>query len=1564
MTVTDVFDFFRREGVEVGVVEKNLWLDTDPILFPSEIRKAIASHKGELVRLIEEEKDYQERLQALTAKGLQVADASWAQQRIWFLSQLSPDIPAYNICMAYRTRGELDIFALEKAIDCLVERHTVLRSVYEVRESELVQVVMPHVPFYLGQEDLSGMTPSAAEGILGEILKHNAMARFDLTRDLMMRCQVVRLSELEHVIVFSVHHIAFDGWSASVFLDELKHCYTSLKSNGTAEFETAAFQYADFAEWQAHDYGGIRAHEEMAYWERQLQDLPALHALPLDYPRPPVQSYSGASMRRTLNPALVSALRRFAQQNNCTLFTLLESLLALLIYRLSGLADVSIGVPVANRMVKQIESTIGCFVNTIVLRSVIQPGQAFEEFLSSSNLMINEAFSYQEVPFELVVGLINPERSTAYSPLFQIMFDLQVAGSGLDLEGLQASPEPLGIAVSKFDLAVSAVDKGETIELVWDYSTDLFSAKRLEMMCDSYEVLVKSIIKDSRQKMVELPLVNDSQLDVLLRQRNQTTQVNAEVSTVISWFERQVAITPEHVAISSPERNYTYSELNDAANQLACHLRALGVGCDDLVGLCIERSAQWSVAVMAILKAGGAYLPLDPELPKERLAFMLDDAAPRAVLSVSAHAQLLQERTDEIVWLDAQASMIAELPKDNLDHEPALSDLAYVLYTSGSTGEPKGVLVEHGSLINFLDWIQTKILLEQDERLLVKAPIGFDVSVMELIWPLLFGARAVIAPAGAQRDPDQMLRIIIAEDVSVMQMTPSMLEVLITHPAWQNVTSLRHTISGGERLSASLVAAFHAQSRGCQLTNFYGPTEATIGVSCWPCEMENKHRTIPIGGPMQNTMFYVLNEAGVPQPDGVTGELYIGGLGVARGYLNRPELTRRSFVANPFLQGGGSLYRTGDLVRWTDDGVLEFIGRADQQVKLRGQRLELSEVEKHLLDFHGVERVAVVIQEGSAGDKRLVAYVVGSQTDASALKTRMRERLPEYMVPNAVVFVTELPLSINGKIDVAALPAVDLDATRSSSYVPPEGEIEARLCEILAVLLEVARVGRHDNFFEMGGHSILLTQFIQKVRDIYGVSLPLSAVFANMTPAYCAAMVERLIAMGQGAAGPLTPDAGSLVDKACSIDGVEFLDRGPASIRQEIMYRQMAGVSPRYRSVYWAQRYPAELDVPRFLNALQTVVNDHLLLRSNLALIAGRVRVVERVSQGQAITFDHQVFNGMSTDQIADRIELSLADFDLLRDRLLRVVLFPSSEDVIVFFSVPHLIFDGYSQEVLIAELEQNYLQHDRSLRSVKDDFMGFSISQRNMFKGERYHTIRHFWKTLLGDVWMNRHSNISASSAQGEVKGGGQVSRELEASRVLEVAKRLQTTPQIIYSFAFGLAVQAFHAGQKISFRIHTDGRDRPQVESTIGFLSNTVYLVMERNADLSLKMRFEKYFSNYVNCLKNQEYPGDVAVYLMPEEPRVNFVFKYSQRAAKVPSTTLLGQRLSGNSVYFSRIKRFYNPSLDISLVVNMANTSAQAVVYYPSDNIDSSVCVDILGVFESKVNEFVSEVLASDV
>ncbi|MEH2434859.1 MAG: amino acid adenylation domain-containing protein [Nostoc sp.] len=1034
-----------------------------------------------------------------------VFPTSFAQQRLWFLDQLASGNPFYNVSTALRLTGSLNFTALKQTFNEIVRRHETLRTRFVMIEQQPVQAIAPSLTIPFPLIDIRNFDREC-ETQVRRIATAEAQHPFNLTTGPLLRVKLLQLGEAEYVLLLNLHHIVADGWSIGVLIRELGVLYKAFVEDNQCLMSTLLpelpIQYADFAQWQQEwlqavgENGCSPLQTQLAYWQKQLDKISVLN-LPTDRVRPAVSTYRGAKQFLELPHSLTQALETLSYQEDVTLFMTMLAAFQTLLYRYTQQEDIVVGSAIANRNRSELEGLIGFFVNSLVLRSDLSGNPTFRELLNRVREVTLGAYAHQDLPFEKLVEELHPERDLSHHPLFQVVFSLQNTPiEALELPGLKLSLFDFESKIAKFDLEFHLWRDLETLKGEVVYSTDLFDQSTITRMLGHFQILLESIVVNPKQRISDLALLTERERQQLLIDWNDTKKTYSNSKCFHQLFEAQVEKSPDAIALVFDNQQLSYKELNVRSNQLAHYLKKIGVQTESIVGICVECSAEMIIAILGIFKAGGAYLPLDPSYPQERLNFMLQDAQVSVLLTQENLLQNFTAFSNQIICIDKDLVAITQHSGENPNSCVTLENLAYVIYTSGSTGQPKGVLIEHRGLSNLLEDQIEVFNLQPSNRILQFASLSFDASIFEIVMALGIGATLYLTNKEYLLSGKALLQLLREKAITHVTLPPAVLAVLPT----ESLPALQTIISAGESCSEDIVKRWWNPSR--RFFNAYGPTEATVWSTV--AEIKSVSEKPPIGRPIANTEIYILDKHLQPVPVGILGELCIAGDGLARGYLNYSELTAKKFIPNLFNgKKGTRLYKTGDLARYKPDGNIEFLGRIDNQVKIRGFRIELSEIETVISQHNNVEKAIVIAQDNLYNNKHLVAYIVSKSPQEQIiieLRQFLKEKLPEYMIPKAFIMLDSLPLTANGKVDRHALKAIDTQSRSiDKAFTAPRTPTESTLVKIWAEVLNVENVGIHDNFFDLGGNSLLAILLLDQINKQFERDLPLSNLFLNQT---------------------------------------------------------------------------------------------------------------------------------------------------------------------------------------------------------------------------------------------------------------------------------------------------------------------------------------------------------------------------------------------------------------------------------------------------------------------------------
>ena len=1488
MTALELLTKFRNLDVKVWLEGERLRYSAATGVLTDDLRAELAAGKEKIVRFLRATAGQQTSPELMPVQRNGALPLSFAQQRLWFLDQLEPASPLYNLPHAVRLSGALDVAALERSLNELVRRHESLRTCFVENGGEPVQVILPSSPISLVVEDLSNLDEELKRAELERRLEEEEQQPFNLATGPLLRVKLFRLAEEEHVLEVTMHHIVSDGWSLGLVTRELGQIYSAYTKDEPSPLVNLEVQYADYAVWQRKWFQGDLLERELSYWREQLHGAPAVLELPTDRPRPPVQSHGGACERISIDGETTTRLRSLSHKHNATLFITLLAGFQALLSRWSGMHDVVVGTAVAGRTRTELEGLIGFFVNTLAIRTDLSGNPSFAELVRRVTDVCLEAYAHQDVPFEKLVEELGVERDLSRTPVLQVMMVLQnTAAEKLEMSGLQLSDverekESEQGNSAKFDLLLALNETGDELKGTLEYSVDLFDRETIRRMGRHFERILKAVAADEECQLSELPLLSETEKQELLYDWNKTEKFES-AGSLVTRFERAVKRSPEAVALTFENEELGYQELNRRSNQLAHYLRGLSVGPEVRVGLLLERSAEMIISILATLKAGGAYVPLEVSAPPERLTFMLQDAGCLVLLTDSKLSAQLQPSSILVVELDTVWKKISTQPEENLNLVSDEQNAAYVIYTSGSTGRPKGVVVTHGNVLRLLTATERWFSPDSHDVWTMFHSVAFDFSVWEMWGALLYGGRLVVVPYWVSRSPDAFYQLLSSEQVTVLNQTPSAFRQLMQ--AEEPITNagdlaLRVVIFGGEALEPASLRPWlerHGDSRP-QLVNMYGITETTIHVTYRPLVKEDSEhgRNSVIGGRIPDLQVYILDERMEPAPLGVAGEIFVGGSGLARGYLNAAELTAERFIPHPFISGGARLYRTGDRARYLADGDIEYLGRVDQQVKIRGYRIEPGEIEAQL-SAHDAVRDVVVVSRDDDGEKRLVAYVVaqarqtagtnGSSQRASLpiddLRRHLRERLPEYMVPTNWVLLDQLPLTPNGKVDRKALPEpgrARLDT--GQSFVAPQTLIEEVLAAIWKEVLRLDVVGRDDNFFWLGGHSLLATQIVSRVRESFHVDLPLRSIFESPTLVELSERIESTMRSGAALIAPP-------LQRVPRTD--EFIPLSYAQQRLWFLDQLMPGSN--------AYNIPAEMYIKADVNpgaleqALSEVVRRHEALRTTFSISGGQpVQLIN-----PAMTVSLPLVDLRSLDQAervaeVDRLrqEDALRPFDLANGPLLHATLIRiSNEHFLLLMNMHHIVSDAWSMGVMLHDMQALYEAFSQGLPSplaeLEIQYSDYARWQRDWLQGEVLQQEVDYWRheldgipTLLElDTNQPRQLMRKVSSARFPVS----LSEEL--SNALREFSRQEGATLFMTLMAGFHALLRRYTGQKdILIGTPIAGRDHVELEPLIGFLVNMIPIRTSFNESLTFRDLVKQVRESSFAAYTHQDLPFDKLV------------------------------------------------------------------------------------------------------
>ncbi|MFD2168455.1 amino acid adenylation domain-containing protein [Tumebacillus lipolyticus] len=1471
---------------------------------------------------------------------------SSSQQRLWMMEQMNPQSAFYNIPHALRLRGALDRQALLSSLQSIVDRHEVLRTTYREVDGQAVREVSDSFVVALPTLDLSGLAGSAREAEIGRLAEEHGQKHFDLARGPLIACSLLRLAEEEHVLLFNVHHIAFDGWSVSILIEELVAHYEAVVQGAEPVLAQRVLQYADYAAWQKRRLQEPAVTEQLDYWKERLAgELPVLQ-LPLDRARPPVQTHEGATERFVLEAPLAKRLHDLSLRHGVTLFMTMLGAFQALLARYSGQEDLLVGTPIAGRHTPETEGMIGFFVNTLVMRTDLSGDPTFAELLERVKETALGAYEHDEVPFETLVEELQPERNRSVSPLFQAMFVLQNAPTAeLRFEGLSVERMHIETHTAKYDLTLALEEGEDGIRGEFEFNTRLFDRATILRMVGHYTTLLHAVLAEERTPISTLQLLTEAEREQLLVEWNRTERDYPAELCIHQLFEAQAAKRPEHPAVIYREQALSYGELNARANRLARKLQAAGVGPESVVGLLIDRSPELLTAMLAVLKAGGAYLPLDPAYPKERLAYMIDDASPTRIVTRRHHlASLSPLDGTSIMLLDDQESGKA---LDEADHQNAVADvqpnhLAYIIYTSGSTGRPKGVMIEHRGVVNLIT--EPQLLFDADSRVLQFFSCNFDASVHEIFTSLSVGATLVMAHDEVRMPGQEMIEFLRQQQVTHVDLPPSVLTALPE----ADLPKIRVLTTGGEACTSEILTRW---SQGRILLNQYGPTEATVTATMSRYESVTDSLLPDIGRPLQNKKAYILDRNLQPVPIGVQGELHIGGVGIARGYLNRPDLTAEKFINNPFAaQEQERLYKTGDLVRWLPNGRIEFLGRADDQVKLRGFRIELGEIEAVLHAHPSIAQSAVIVAENERGDKVLVAYLSckeGCAVDGAELRAYAQVALPEHMIPSSFVFLDALPLNRNGKVDRRALPKLTGEVEEPTGRLPAS-DAEVKVAAVFCEVLSLQRVSAEDNFFERGGHSLLATQVITRLQAAFDMDIPLRTLFQAPT-------VEELAKRLQAEAS-----AGRTSPALLTVSRDESL---PLSYAQQRLWvlEQLAPGTALY-NMPGTVRLQGELNREALRHSLQKIVDRHEALRTSFETVDGQVvqRIAERSPVKLTIVDARQATEEAVLRLLREEME---TPFDLTVGPLVRFRLVETAtDDHLLVLNMHHIVSDGWSMGIFVREFAALYegivTGSAVELPALAIQYADYSVWQRNWLDSGVLEGQLTYWKaTLDGLTVLQLPTDRQRPPVQSHAGASERFVLSAELTEQLHaIGQQHDVTLYMTLLAAFQTLLMRYSGQEDIAVGSPIAGRNQLATENLIGFFVNT--LVMR--TDLSGRPTFAELLGRVketaLSAYAHQDVPFERLVEeLQPERdlsrpPLVQTVFALQNAPfarAELPGMVLTPLELEEKNAKF-----------DLTLSMEESDGRLTGMLEYATDLYDRATVQRLIGHFETMLQAIAAD------
>jgi amino acid adenylation domain-containing protein len=1480
---------------------------------------------------------------------------SFAQQRLWFLDQLDQGKANYNNHLAWILSGQLQVEVIEQGFNEVIRRHEILRTAFPSENGQPVQVIAQGWHLAVQVADVRDIEGSTSESVALALAKEEVVRPFNLSRGPLLRTLLLRLHDDEYVLIFTMHHIVSDGWSVRIFSHDLITLYDSFSRGKPSLLPQLSLQYADFACWQRDRLQGEVLHEQLAYWKSQLgQELPILR-LPTDRPRPVTRNYEGAVEAVHLPPRVSGSLKGLGQQEGVTLFIILLAAFYALLYRYTDQQDIIIGIPAANRNRVEIEGLIGFFVNTLALRIKLSGSLKFSELLAETRETALGAYEHEELPFERLVEELQPDRSLGHNPIFQVMCAIQ--------SGADSAQQPLGISIrpytvhgntAKFDLMVNILDAPEGLTIAFEYTTDIFDAETIQHMLHYYVNLLEAVAVP-QMLLRDLPLLTPAERHFLLFTCNDTAKPYPLHLLLHQLFEAQADIVPQRIALCSGPLHLSYAELERQANCLAHYLISRCTAAESRVAISLPRSPQMIISLLAVLKAGGVCVPLDSSYPLARLRMMLADSRAQLLLINQQTRQVPEATAGEaevvqpnLVDLDDQTAAFSRESEGRQSVRLDSLNAAYEIYTSGTTGRPKGVVLTHRGIVNRILGGQDTYHLEADDRVLVKAPYTFDASIFENYWPLAVGARLELAQIGGERDSRYLIEAIQERQITVVHFVPGMLAAVLRDAGIEACRSLRRVYCGGEALAPSVVEKY-SQRRGAALYNQYGPTETTVNATYWRCETDLGRGRVAIGRAFGNVEVYVVDAQQEVVGIRAVGEIYIGGEGVSRGYVGEEAATAEKFVPDKTgRRAGGRLYRTGDLGRIREGGEVEILGRLDDQVKVRGYRIEPGEVEAALKQESGVAEAVVVPREEEIGGTLLVGYVVeaeGAKLDVGEVKRELRDRLPEWMVPSWIVKLAELPVMANGKLDRRALlEMVDGLKQTSQLFQMPRNPGEEILAGIWTDVLGIDRVGVFDSFFDLGGHSLLATMIISRVREAFQVDIPLRTIFEEPTIAYLAEGILQQQRSGQSVEiPPIVP-----VSRDCQL---------PLSFAQQRLWflGKLHPESVAY-NIRLAIHLEGEVNIPALSKCFSEILRRHESLRTILPTVDGEPIQVITPAEDQSLPvidlngLPHEARNVLAYNLVD---ELSYQLFDLSLSPLWRVRLFRLSEgEQVLSFTVHHIVSDGWSTGIIVKELMALYEAFsegaESSLKEPTLQYADYAHWQRNWYQAGLLETQLTYWKQHLAGapalLLPTDHPRPAAMDARGKTQTITIAADLAESLKAL--SRREGATLFMTFLAAFEVLLSRYSRQEDFVIGVPIANRKQEEIEGIVGFFVNMLAIRADLATDPPFRELLKRVRNTMLTAYAYQDLPFEKLVDELKLERNLSYspLFQVLFVMQNAPRNML---QLPGLQIKpFER--RNKTAKFDLTLEITEADPEMLAVIEYNCDLFEEATISRLLTSF----------------
>ena len=1351
-------------------------------------------------------------------------ETSYAQKRFFMIREMAAESnTAYNLPRVMVVEGEFDKEKFEKAFYKLIQRHESLRTEFEFHRGEIIQKVYDDIDFKIEYEQ--------AQGRDWDQIIHQFVQPFDLEAAPLLRVKLIKVGEKTHLFMFDIDHIITDGASMGILTKELISLYAG------KELPPVDIQYVDFVMWQNDLLMGDQISDQEEYWLKEFESDQPLLNLPTDFPRPPVKDYTGSTYWLDFDLELTEKVKGFTSQTGTTNFMFLMAVYNILLARYSRQSDITIGTPVAGRQDAALMNTIGPFVNTLAIRNYPEGNKTFEEFLSQVKEKALESYQNQDYQFDMLVNKLDLDQIPNRTPLFDVMFVLQNTDDyQITVEGLQFSQYRFEEKASKMDLIIEAHDKYDNYRFKFIYATSLFKRETIERMAVHFENIIRQVIEEPEKKIAEIQLMGDEEREQILYDFNDTKAPYPSDKTLPQIFEEKVYKQADQTAIISAEgEKLTYAELNQRANKLARELRARGIKREMIVGIMVKRSPEMIIGILAILKAGGVYLPIDPDYPRERLDYILEDSQLDILLTNQKYIEKSGFKGETVIFEDPK---IKARKNTNLNLCNTPEDLAYILYTSGSTGKPKGVMIEHRGVINTITDLQKRHPLVETDIILQSTVFTFDASMKEILWWFFAGASCCLLEVDGEKFPEWIVKTIEEYQVTKVKFVPTLLNEFlkaVENLGAEKVETLKYIFCGGDALSQQVVDRFNQLFTDKELYVVYGPTEATIHCTEDTITGPIEQSTALLGKPISNYQIYVLDEHLQPVPIGVPGEIYIGGVGVARGYYNNPTLTEERFITNPLCEEG-RLYKSGDLGRWLEDGSLEFLGRTDYQVKIRGFRIELGEIENQLLAHPSIEETVVIDKKDAIGSKHLCGYIVSNEElTVPQLREYLADKLPEYMIPSFFNTLDHLPKNHSGKIDRQALLNLEEEIDLGIELVAATDELEERLISFWTEVLEVEEIGIEHNFFELGGHSIKAASFVARVFKEMKVELTLKEVFQNPTIKNLANIIRQK-------------------EKSLSSGIKQVKKRGyyPLSSAQKRLYlldqKEETGLTYNMPGVVELQ---GELDQERFVSTFKEILKRHSLLRTSFDLIDGQP--VQKIHSSVSLEMEMIQAEEKKLEEVIDQF---IQSFDLSKPPLLRIALVKKDDGYYMILDMHHIISDGLSMGILLNDFIEIY--GGRELEPLELEYKDYSVWQQDKFKEGRLKDAEEYWLNKLSGFRYTQFPKIPV--IEGDEIGRGEVEIRFGhnlQTRIEEYCQQKNITRFIFLLAIFKIILYKETGQQDLTIGIPVAGRKMPGLKGIIGNFINVLLIRTQIEDKVSFTKYLEQVREGVMEAQEHEDYP-----------------------------------------------------------------------------------------------------------